>query len=90
MASGFIRNVYSTGLVQSNSSSAGGLVGSSNINIQNGYWNIETSGKTTSAGGVGVHGKTTEEMKQWSTFNRWDSNIWGVNININNGYPHIK
>lgn len=56
---------YSTGIVTGNIY-IGGLVGdeykSSSIMS---FWNIGTSGQTTSAGGIG---KTTEEMQTASTF----------------------
>jgi hypothetical protein len=46
----------------------GGLVGESdpnNVNVTTSFWDIETTGQSTSAGGVG---KTTAEMKTQSTF----------------------
>lgn len=76
---GSISNCYSTGFV-SGVDYVGGLVGnidggthynSSNVGS---FWDTETSGQTTSAGGSDVKGKTTEEMKTLSTFTSagWD------------------
>jgi hypothetical protein len=52
------------------------------------FWDIETSGQTTSAGG---EGKTTAEMKKLSTFASagWDFvDIW--NIGENQTYPFLR
>lgn len=51
----------------------------------NSYWDIETSGQATSAGG---EGKTTAEMKTQSTFVDWDFNsVWQI-VN-NETYPQF-
>ena len=48
------------------------------------YWDEETSGKTTSASGVG---KTTEQMQQEATFVLWDfANIWAM---LGSNYPSL-
>ncbi|NKG33768.1 filamentous hemagglutinin N-terminal domain-containing protein [Acinetobacter junii] len=65
---------YSTGAVASgelDNMSVGGLVGKQGeyAQVWNSYWNTETSGQLTSAGGVG---KTTAELKQITTFADWD------------------
>ena len=83
--SGGISNCYSTGVV-SGSYSVGGLVGEKSNGISNcdstgvsilcSFWDIQTSGQTTSAGG---EGKTTAEMRNINTFLNasWDFvNIW--------------
>ncbi|MEM2878562.1 MAG: type IV pilin N-terminal domain-containing protein [Candidatus Hadarchaeales archaeon] len=60
---GSIENCYSAGTVDGN---GGGLVGKSQDGtVKNSFWDMETSGKTTSAGGTG---KTTAQMKDVSTF----------------------
>ena len=85
---GSISNCYSTGAV-SGSIDVGGLVGYDNSgSVVNSFWDTNTSGKTTSAGGSG---KTTAQMKKLSTFTSvgWDFvNVWG----IYNGqsYPCLK
>jgi hypothetical protein len=43
----------------------GGLVGASTGTVSNSFWDIETSGRTASAGGTG---KTTAQMKSIATF----------------------
>ncbi len=81
-----ITNCYSTGSV-SGTYDVGGLVGykedSSSFNSS--FWDINTSGQTTSAGGIG---KTTAQMKQTSTFANWDFiETWG--IIENQTYPYL-
>ncbi|NLH18131.1 MAG: hypothetical protein GX455_16265 [Phycisphaerae bacterium] len=65
-----IKNCFSYGTVVGQ---GGGLVGGidSWASIQNSFWDLESSGMTTSAAGTG---KTTEEMKTLSTFTSagWD------------------
>lgn len=64
-----VANCYSTGTVTVSGSGyvyKGGLVGSGSMGeITNSFWDTQTSGLTTSAGGTG---KTTIEMKTLSTF----------------------
>ena len=68
-----------------------GLVGeieNSGRDVINSYWDIETSGQTTSAGGTG---KTTAEMQTASTFLEagWDFiEIW--DIAENQTYPFLR
>jgi hypothetical protein len=82
--SGTITNCYSTGSV-SGMNHIGGLVGYGRAAV-NSFWDIETSGQATSAGGTG---KTTDEMKQQSTFANWDFiNTW--NIGKNQTYPYLR
>lgn len=63
---GTIRRCYSTGFVQGNLYVGGfcGNLSGAGI-IENSVWDIETSGQTTSSGGIG---KTTEEMKNKQTY----------------------
>ena len=66
-----ISNCYSKGVVSGNFY-AGGLVGHKYAgSVNNSFWDIETSGKTSSAAGTG---KTTAEMQTESTFTDagWD------------------
>ena len=68
---GTISNCYSTGSVDGHEY-VGGLVGhQGNGEIKDSFWDIETSGQTTSAGGTG---KTTTEMQMQVTFTDagWD------------------
>jgi hypothetical protein len=82
-----ISNCYSMGAV-SGSSDVGGLVGLNYGSVFSSFWDKQTSGQTTSAGGTG---KTTAEMKTLLTFTSagWDFvDAWG----IGNGqtYPYLK
>jgi The GLUG motif len=80
-----IINSYATGSVSGNAVRVGGLVGYNQGAITNSYWDIETSGQPTSAGGVG---KTTAEMKQQATFIGWDFvNIWAIKEAVS--YPYF-
>jgi sugar lactone lactonase YvrE len=86
-----ITNCYSSGAVGSGNN-VGGLVGYliGTNNTVNSFWDTETSGQSSSAGGTG---KTTAEMKMQSTFTDWDfttTPIWNINSTDNNGYPHIE
>ena len=70
-----ITQSYSTGSVEGDGS-VGGLVGDNGGTVIQSYWDIETSGQSTSAGG---EGKTTAEMKKTVTFVDWDFvNIWAI------------
>ncbi|NQY79999.1 MAG: S8 family serine peptidase [Candidatus Caenarcaniphilales bacterium] len=58
---------------------AGGLIGTGNtedlVSIKSSFWNSNTSGRSTSFGGG--EAKTTEELRNRSTFKGWDfKNIW--------------
>lgn len=65
---GIFNNYYTDGTVLGNQN-VGGLVGVNQFWDSIGYWNTETSGQLTSAGGVG---KTTAELKHITTFIGWD------------------
>lgn len=79
---GSIKNSFSTGSIL-----GGGLVGIGIGDvIIDSFWDIETSGQSTSYGGTG---KTTAEMKLPSTFTNWDFiETWG--IEDNQTYPFLK
>jgi hypothetical protein len=87
---------YSTGLVTvaANCTKYGGLVGNregkgNNIGVvTNCFWDTETSNQSSSAGGTG---KTTEQMKNESTFANatWNfDDIWTIDAQ-NDGYPRL-
>jgi hypothetical protein len=61
---GDITHCYSNSVISGNEN-AGGFVGENNSRIDDCFWDIESSGQTTSAGGIG---KTTAEMQTASTF----------------------
>jgi len=75
MDKGEVSNSYSTGFVTGNSS-VGGLVGENDEGTVNySFWDIETSGQATSAGGTG---KNTTEMQDIATFSGAGWNIVAV------------
>ena len=75
---------YSTGVVNGNSYT-GGLVGKNNGTVNDCFWDVNSSGQTTSSGGTG---KTTEEMMQEATFTNWDFiDIWKICEGTN--YPKL-
>jgi len=76
-----IKMCFSTSMVTSDDPNAGGLVGSNlapNTDIATSFWDIETSGQTTSAGG---EGKTTAEMMDPNTFMSAGWDFVGETIN---------
>jgi hypothetical protein len=79
---GIVSNSYSTGKVTGNSY-VGGLVGQDMGigHISNSFWDIQTSGQTTSDGGTG---KTTAQMKNIYTFSGPGWNIVAVALNETN------
>jgi hypothetical protein len=80
----YVSKCYSTGAVSSTGTVKGGLIGryTTSTNTTDPfdcYWDTETSGQATSAGGAGVVGKTTAEMQTQSTYTNWDfDHIWGI------------
>jgi len=66
---GAVSNCYATGSV-TGGTSVGGLVQQGFGTVSNSFWNIETSGQGTSAGGTG---KTTAEMMDIATFTDTDT-----------------
>ena len=83
-----VSNCYATSSV-SGSSIVGGLVGYDYFGtVTASFWDIDTSGQATSAGGTG---KTTAQMQTQSTFTDygWDFvEIW--NIGENQTYPYLR
>src|SRR5690606_12903209 len=66
-ASSTVSNSYSMGNVSGNDF-VGGLVGRNLGTVTDSYWNTETSGQATSAGGTGL---TTAQMMNQSNFTGW-------------------
>jgi hypothetical protein len=88
-----MKNSYTTGYVDGDASSLGGMVGGANGSTIKSYWDTETSGKTTSSGGAG---RTTENMvypysgvvyEDWDFVNTWSHDLDG---DINDGYPYLQ
>ena len=67
VSTGTITSSYSTGAVIG-SGNVGGLVGGNGGAVSISYWNTETSGRATSAGGTGL---TAAEMMQTASFSGW-------------------
>lgn len=84
---GSITNSYSIGSVNGIAECLGGLCGERDGGIIiNCFWDLNTSGQETSAGG---EGKTIAEMHQQSTFEHWDFiNVW--DIVENQTYPYLR
>ena len=86
---GTVNNCYSTGSVSATNGYVGGLVGHSFGEVILSFWDIETSGQLTSAGG-GI-GKSTVQMKTANTFLGWvvcgSEGIW--TLDEGNDYPRL-
>lgn len=90
-----ITNCYSTGLVEKNySAGTTAITGFLGLNtsgtVTNSYWDTQTSGQVTSAGGTG---KTTTEMKEGAInaatiYVGWSTDIWDELTNAD--YPQLK
>jgi hypothetical protein len=94
--SGTISFCYSTGEVNSTHSDVGGLLGGNEGTLEGCFWDVNTSGRNTSAGGTG---KTTAQMQTLSTFTSagWDfvgetangtADIW--TMPLASGYPRLS
>ncbi|HPF09004.1 MAG TPA: hypothetical protein PL020_04640, partial [Candidatus Cloacimonadota bacterium] len=88
-----ITNCYSYGSV-SGTSDVGGLIGyNTDSSVTRSYWDTQTSGQATSAGGGG---RTTAEMTYpyaTNTYQDWDfTETWVADSGsaINDGYPYLR
>lgn len=82
-----VTQCYSTGRVTA-TMFAGGLIGVTDpdCTVVSSFWDTQTSGLTTSAGGAG---ETTPQMKRQATFVDWDfDNVWYIAENAT--YPLLK
>ncbi|MDD2511162.1 MAG: S-layer homology domain-containing protein [Syntrophomonas sp.] len=93
---GVITNSYATGAVTGTGGDVIGVGGLVGINDQGtitaSFWDTETSGMKSSAGGDDAVGETTEKMKKKTTFENknWDFiDIWNIDGIRNNGYPFL-
>jgi hypothetical protein len=91
---GRIERSYSTGAVSgTNATNLGGLLGNRGTGgnagvIEFSYWDTQTSGQSSSAGGTGM---TTAEMKVEANFVGFDfTNTWNIDGSTNNGYPFLR
>jgi hypothetical protein len=88
LTSGTISNSYSTGFI-SDGGDIGGFAGVNSGTITNVYYDKDTSGQSDNDGRGNP--KTTNQMKDHTTFTGWDfDNIWAISPNINQGYPHLR
>ena len=86
-------NCYSAGPV-TGAGYIGGLIGNQySSTTVNCFWDVQTSGQTSSAGGSG---KSTADMKSYLTFcvRGWplkgiNGTIWNIGNGRNNGYPYL-
>jgi len=79
-----VERCYSTGLV-TGETDVNGFSGGEGTNL-NCFWDIQTSGQATSAGGTG---KTTAQMKARPTFTNAGWDIATTNTSRNDGYPFL-
>ncbi|MCA3141389.1 MAG: hypothetical protein ING80_04160, partial [Rhodocyclaceae bacterium] len=75
-SSGWIDNSYATGSV-TGTAETGGLVGfNDGAILTNSFWNTQTSGQSSSAGGTGL---STAQMRDPASFTGWDlSGVWSL------------
>jgi hypothetical protein len=84
--SGLVIRCYATGPVLGGIT-VGGLVATNESTVvSESYWDKQTSGRATSAGGTG---KTTAQMKPQATFTGWDfTTVWIITENVT--YPQLR
>lgn len=91
-----ITRSYSTGSVTAGGGDVGGLLGvDDGCTVEDSFWDMDTSGMSTSAGSE--TGKSTEEMQDVDTFTdtatvglseAWDfDDVWQINSAVNDSYP---
>ncbi|MCI5191907.1 MAG: LamG domain-containing protein [Candidatus Electrothrix sp. AU1_5] len=83
---GYVKRCYSTGYITGGT--GGGLIGynyAGGVTYES-YWDIQTSGETSSHGGTG---KTTAEMMEQATFASWDFNTTWF-IEEGQSYPSLR
>ncbi len=82
-------NSYAIGRVNSSQFDTGGLIGRNYAStVTTSYYDRETTGKSDSGKGLA---RFTNEMKQHSNYSGWDfTNVWGIDENLNNGYPYLR
>jgi len=94
VSNSIVQNCYSTGRVFASGYPVGGFVAdvSGGFTISDCFWDTQTSEQETSAGGAGVQGKLSFEMKSPATFldAGWSfAGIWAMDGGINDGYPYL-
>ncbi len=94
---GKVERSYSTGPVSGTGDNVGGFIGQgAGTSVSDCYWDTQTSGQLTSAGGDGVVGRTTAQMTSphaADTYVEWDfQDIWKEDVagTRNDGYPYLE
>lgn len=85
---GTVSQAYAAGAVSG--ATPGGLVAGTGFggqNVSNSYWDIQTTGQSTSSAGTGL---TTSQAKQQSSYLGWDfPSVWAISTSVNSGYPYL-
>ena len=106
-----VTDSYANGAITSQGVRRGGLLGcifdentamacvntfNSNFTVTDSYWDTQTTGQATTAGGRGT-GKTTAQMTSPDTFASWSISesapgnaTWGICPALNSGYPFLQ
>jgi hypothetical protein len=84
---GSVATSYSIGAVTGQKPKrTGGFIGNTNVgSISDGYWDIDTSGRNWSDGGIGLHDAQLKSALPMG----FDPQIWGQSPGVNNGYPYL-
>ena len=93
---GKVERSYSAGPVSGTGIYVGGFLGQgTGTSLTDCYWDTQTSGQSSSAGGEGVAGRTTAQMiypHAADTYAEWDfQTIWAADVEgtRNDGYPYL-
>ncbi|MBU9713453.1 cadherin-like beta sandwich domain-containing protein [Evansella tamaricis] len=83
-----IKESYATGEVDGDNHSVGSLVGMNNGTVSKSYYNEDINGQDDEGKG---YGRSTEDMKDKSTFQEWDfTTVWFMDASVNDGYPFFR
>lgn len=88
-SSKYVKNSYCSGSVKGESGVyADAFAYGTSKNYSNCFYN---KGKESTAESVNAYGLTETEMQNSANFTFWDFNtVWGINSNVNNGYPYLR
>ena len=82
---GAVSSSYSTGAVTGTGTSVGGLVGLNTGTVTASYWDVQTSGRTSSAGGSGAAGLPTAQL-QGALPTGFSNTVWSTGAGL---YPYL-
>jgi hypothetical protein len=89
---GSITQSYATGSITGGPDSVlGGLVATNDAGagaVTSSYWDIHTSGQSTSAGGTGLSDIQAHQQASYVGFDF--TSVWATDPNINNGFPYLQ